>query len=389
MWVRYESLGSTVRLVALPLLRERRMTRCLQYKGMDVIRLTLCVSLARSLARGAPTPLIVDTDIGGGGCRDVDDVLALSVAHALADQGLVQLLAVVQNTQAPASTGVISVVNTYYGRHAVPVGVYRGTDLKDLQALSYVPDLVANWPSPVKNSSQVGSAVDLYRRVLASQRDGSVTVASIGLLTNLAALFHSGPDAHSALDGHALFARKVRRLAIMGGRYPSSGHAMCECNFCASAYGGLDHAAASRASSYAVDALPTMASSVHVVFVGLGVGLEVVSGSRLSSCAPTSNPARAALRDYEGAPSKGRFSWDPITVVIASLGRIDGLERCEHCDGVNAVNGQSGANGWLLGAFANQSYMVLRNATATTQALDQLLCQTPRARRGLSIGDGR
>ena len=39
------------------------------------------------LLLGAPQRLIIDTDIGGGGCNDVDDVVALSIANALADNG--------------------------------------------------------------------------------------------------------------------------------------------------------------------------------------------------------------------------------------------------------------------------------------------------------------
>mmetsp|Transcript_24038 Transcript_24038/g.76141 ORF Transcript_24038/g.76141 Transcript_24038/m.76141 type:complete len:193 (-) Transcript_24038:755-1333(-) len=152
---------------------------------------------AEPSATAAAVPgLIVDTDIGGGGCRDVDDVGALGVANALAGSGVVNLLGVVQNTQATNSTGVISVVQRYYSR-TVPIGVYRGSGLRDLAALPYVADLVALWPSPVRNSSQAGSAVKLYRHLLAGQPDRSVAVASIGLLTNLAALFQSSADEHS------------------------------------------------------------------------------------------------------------------------------------------------------------------------------------------------
>ena len=45
-----------------------------------------------------PVGLIIDTDIGGGGCQDVDDVVAVCIANALADNGEAALLAVVQNT---------------------------------------------------------------------------------------------------------------------------------------------------------------------------------------------------------------------------------------------------------------------------------------------------
>ena len=59
-----------------------------------------------------PVPLIVDTDIGGGGCQDVDDVAALCMAHALADNGEADLLAVLQNTSPQPCAGVIGVINT-------------------------------------------------------------------------------------------------------------------------------------------------------------------------------------------------------------------------------------------------------------------------------------
>ena len=49
----------------------------------------------------APVPLIIDTDIGGGGCMDVGDVAAVCMAHALADNGEAELLATVANTSPP------------------------------------------------------------------------------------------------------------------------------------------------------------------------------------------------------------------------------------------------------------------------------------------------
>ena len=49
-------------------------------------------------ASPSPVKLIIDTDIGGGGCNDVDDVGAICIANALADNGEAELLAMVQNT---------------------------------------------------------------------------------------------------------------------------------------------------------------------------------------------------------------------------------------------------------------------------------------------------
>ena len=145
-------------------------------------------------------PLIVDTDIGGGSCRDVDDVGAVCMANALADNGEVELLAVVVNTRPVQGVGAVSAINTWYGRNHVPIGAYRppvpddglwphppivpwiGT-LPDgtSDPLPYVDKLVDDWPSCAQGQSAGASAVDVYRRVLATQPDHSVTISSIGV----------------------------------------------------------------------------------------------------------------------------------------------------------------------------------------------------------------
>jgi hypothetical protein len=132
------------------------------FMRMLLSALVLCAS-------AAPVKLIVDTDMGGGGCRDVDDVAALCLANALHRSREAELLAVVQDTKPAAVAGVISVLNHYYGHDSIPIGAYRGTDLKDDVTLSYVGDLVTHWPSPIKNKSQARDAVDLYREVLSKQ----------------------------------------------------------------------------------------------------------------------------------------------------------------------------------------------------------------------------
>ena len=43
--------------------------------------------LAAAAWAAGPVKLIIDTDIGGGGCNDVDDVVAVCIANALADNG--------------------------------------------------------------------------------------------------------------------------------------------------------------------------------------------------------------------------------------------------------------------------------------------------------------
>ena len=161
--------------------------------------------------------------------RPVTDVVAVCMANALADNGEADLLAVVQNTAPKDCAGVVSVLNHYYGRDDVPIGAFKGGGLFHSPILPYVTELVENWPSPIKNTSQVPDAVDVYRKALAAAEDHSVAISSIGILTNLAALLQSGADATSPLSGHALVAQKVKVLAVMGGKYPSS-DTQPECN---------------------------------------------------------------------------------------------------------------------------------------------------------------
>merc|ERR1711924_301722 len=191
----------------------------------SAFRFASSVTLATAV-RAVPQKLIIDTDIGGGGCMDVDDVAAVALGHALMDTGEAELLAVVVDTIPAKCPGVVSVLNHYYGRDDIPIGSYKGTDLQQTNTASYVDDLVDNWDSPIKNSSQVPDSVEVYRKVLAASPDNSVAISSIGMMSNLKALLQSKGDQHSPLDGPELVAQKVKLLAAMAGLYPKG----FECN---------------------------------------------------------------------------------------------------------------------------------------------------------------
>ena len=232
------------------------------------------------VASAKPVPLIVDTDMGGGGCNDVDDVVALSMTNALVDTGEVDLLGVVLNTAPVHCAGVISVINHYYGRdlNAVPIGAYNvstvGATLEMEDPLPYVDQLVQEFPSPIKNSSQAEDAVVVYRRALAAADDHSVAISSIGIHTNLAALMRSGPDQFSNLTGMDLIERKVKLLAVMGGTYPQSGDAP-ECNVCGGHRNEHNHEVASAASSFVAKSWP---QTSQLIWSGFEVGFQVQTG---------------------------------------------------------------------------------------------------------------
>ena len=123
------------------------------------------------------------------------------------------------------------------------------------------------------------------------------------------------------------------------------------------------------------------------------VGDQVHTGGSLEGCAPASNPCRAAYINYcatlpngctdEPAQGKGkfRFSWDPLTTLVAVRGASaagNGVTECTDCDGRNSVDAASGNNHWVPGANANQTYLVLHSGLTAGNAIDKLLCQPPK-----------
>jgi hypothetical protein len=90
-------------------------------KSLAFLSVVLTTIVVRAGER-EPISAILDTDIMG----DVDDVGAVAVLHALADQGEVQILAVGVCVKNPWSPLCLDALNGYYGRPDVPLGVVKG-----------------------------------------------------------------------------------------------------------------------------------------------------------------------------------------------------------------------------------------------------------------------
>ena len=348
------------------------------------------IAAAATVALAAPpVKLVLDTDMGGGACRDVDDVVALCIAHALVDNGEAELLAVVQDTAPPEIAGAISVINHWYGRDDIPIGAYKGSGLTlaGKSPLTYVDSLVQHFPSPVRSSAEVPDALDVYRKALAASPPASVVISSVGLMTNLEVLLRSGPDAHSPLTGYDLVAEKVTLLAVMAGEYPSSRRmGRPECNACG-CYNGADRTSQATAAAAASYVTAHMPPSVRIFYLGYSDGDHVKTGAAMETCAPTTNPCRHALMDFRdradwGWAPGGRSSYDPLTTLLAVRGVSragTGFSFCDDCDGVNAISAADGHNHWEKGPPSNQSYVVLQDREVAGEAIDALLCQGRRA----------
>ena len=170
--------------------------------------------IAAQTVAAEPVRLILDTDMG----NDCDDALALAMIHALENRGEVHLLAVTVTKDTRDAAVFIDLVNHFYGRPDIPIGLVQNGKTPNETPMLKVPverrDAQGHfvYPRRLQNSSDIPEAVALLTRVLRDQPDGSVSIAQIGFSTNLARLV-------ATPEGHALAARKVKTLYLMAGNF--------------------------------------------------------------------------------------------------------------------------------------------------------------------------
>ena len=110
-------------------------------------------------------------------------------------------------------------------------------------------------------------------------------------------------------------------------------------------------------------------------------GARLPGGAKFQNCkdATATNPVRAAMISYEGRPDKSRFSWDPLTTLIAVRGAAAGGCSETGAPGANQIDPTTGANKWVPDkGINNQSYLLLHDAQSAGDAIDALLCQAPK-----------
>jgi len=324
-----------------------------------ILALALCSGI-RSRAAAADSPaarpvrIIVDTDMSG----DADDAGALALLHALADRGECELLATVVNRKdkTNASAAAVDAINTYYGRPHLPLGTDKQgpTDLQRTSA--YAAALRDEFPHTVGPDDQAPDALDVYRRVLAAQPDGSVTICSIGALSNLAVLCQAAPD---------LVRAKVARLVVMGGEFPQSKRP--ETNI-------RTHREAARVVAAQWPS--------EIVWQGFEIGNAVITGAKLASCPPP-NPVRRA---YELRPFRGRSAIDggqPSYDQAAALYAVRGPEPkfWEVVRGGRVEIDEQGLVSWKVDPAGQHAYVKLRSTPAElADVIEGLMIQPPALR---------
>jgi inosine-uridine nucleoside N-ribohydrolase len=244
--------------------------------------------------------IIFDTDLG----PDYDDVGALAFLHAMADSGKAEILATVTSNKHELVAPCINVINTYFGREDLFIGAPKGEGAV-MGAFQHWPDsITAKYPHKVKSTSEVPDAVSVYRKILSTQPDESVTIVTVGFLTNLGNLLKSGPDENSPLNGRDLVSKKVKLLVSMAGRFPEGK----EFNIYVD----------SVSSKFVYENWPG-----EVVFTGFEIGWEIRTGLRLIKSPAVNSPVKDVFRisiPLSEEDKYGRMSWDETAVLIGVYG---------------------------------------------------------------------
>jgi len=304
-----------------------------------------------------PASVIFDSDIG----PDYDDVGAITVLHVLADQGEARILATVASNKYEGIAAILNLFNTYFNRPDIPIGVPKGKAVSMRDSQHWTDLLLAKYPHKITSNSEVPDAVDVYRKVLAEQPDHSVTIITVGFLTNLANLLHSGPDPVSPLDGMALVKKKVKLLVSMAGSYPSGRE-----------FNIFNDAEASR---FALENWPT-----PVILSGFEIGAKIKTGLPLiHNAAIRNDPAKDAFAHnipLAKEDAAGRMSWDETTVLVGIKGYKpffslrEGRIRIAH-DGSDSWDGQA----------KGQFYLVQKEPPKKVErVLNKLMMQQPTGR---------
>ena len=280
-----------------------------------------------------PVKIIFDTDMG----PDYDDVGALAFLHAMADSGNVEILATVASNKHELVAPSINVINTYFGRKELPVGAPKITGVNLGSSQHWADSIVAKYPHSVKSTSEVADAVDIYRKILNNEPDGSVTIITVGFLTNLNNLLKSKPDGISPLSGKELVIKKVKKLVSMAGKFPEGK----EFNVF------MD----STASKYVYENWPG-----EVIFSGFEIGEAIHTGLKLIKSDIQNSPVKDVFRisiPLAAEDKDGRMSWDETAVLIGVYGTEGFFDTVRGKIIVNA----DGSNTWENSNEGNQFYV--------------------------------
>ena len=297
----------------------------------------------------ADTPRIIfDSDMSS----DHDDVGDIAILHGLASMGECKIIGMMVSSRNGGTALCMDAINTYYGKPGIPIGVPP-----DIGGVGeYAGQIATEFPHDLKSAKDCPPAADLYRQLLASSPDKSVTIVTTGYLNNLKALLQTKSDKHSDLNGVDLVRKKVKLWSCAGGAFPKGD----EFNFRVMPDGAF----------HAVNEWPSA-----VTYVPFDVGQAIYTCGRLPE-APEKNPVRRVYVDI-----KKQYpypSWGQIAIYYAVRGprALWGIQNVgrNNCD-------EKGSNWWTATpdptGDEDQGYLLEKARTPVRESLDALIMLPP------------
>ena len=310
------------------------------------------VAPTAATSQAANPRIIIDTDLS----LWWDDATAVGMANVLQQRGQIRVLGIMSDVRNPIAVAAIDAIDTAYGHPNIPLGAVVDSSA-DTAAHGYTDTLVEDLPHAVRSSAQVGSAVTLYRRLLAAQPDHSVTIVAIGGDTNLAGLLASGPGQGSSLAGRSLVATKVKQLVVEDGLFPNGAPPLTN--------EAIDPAA--TRTLVADNDWPT-----PIAWVDGLTGIQTRVGGDLCKTVGPRNPMRIVYEAKFGCGAPGDGDWDGPTLLYA----IEGPRHVfvELGQGGAALVNPSGGLSWGTDPQkSNEVYVHVEDQQALNQQIDSLL----------------
>jgi pyrimidine-specific ribonucleoside hydrolase len=319
-----------------------------------LLAIFLLLALGASAQNKKPIPIIFDTDIG----PDYDDVGAITMLHAFADSGEAKILATIASNKNPPIAATLNVYNTYFNRPQIPIGVPKGVGVNLPAKQGWDTLIPARYPHAIKTNAEAADAVALYREILSKQPDNSVTIVTVGFLTNLANLLNSNGDLFSPLTGKELVKRKVKLLVSMAGKFPAGSEFNVDRDI--------------PASKKVISDWPT-----QIIFSGFEIGVEILTGLPLIHNNSIQNsPVKEVFAlsiPFDPQDKNGRMSWDETAVLVA----VRGWEKYYTLNAGRFIINNDGSNSWNS-AGKGHFHLVKKKPVAEMAALiNELIMHQP------------
>jgi len=301
---------------------------------------------ATAAERATKVPrVIIDTDLS----RWWDDVTAVGIANVLDERSRIKLVGIVSDVPNRVAVAALDAIDTAYGHRDLPLGAVAQS-AADTFEHGYTDTLVNRLPHSVTSSADVPGAVALYRRLLTHQPDHSVTIASLGGYTNLAGLL-------SSPGGRALIARKVKRLVIMDGFFPTGSGPLTNQQ--------IDLAAAKQVVGGAGWPTP-------VAWADGTVGIATRVGASLCTSVGPNHPMRIAYEALFGCAPPTDGDWDAPALLYA-VGDLPGAFTELGQGGAAVINPQGGLSWQDGGVRTHDVYVHVVDQASLNQRIDELL----------------